>query len=212
MLSLAAMEKPSFAVVVWGGSLFRMGVSAVPFLLPVMFQIGFGYTSFQSGSLLMAVFAGNLTMKPFTTRVMKRFGMRRVLIGNGAMNAASIAACALFAPAMPLWLTCVILFIGGLTRSMQFTALNTIAFADIPKAGMADANTLFSTAFQLAMGMGVSLGAVAWQIGNVLGQGADAATPFRIAFLLVAGVSAIGLLDSFKLARDAGSNVLAARA
>ncbi|WP_068079483.1 MFS transporter [Novosphingobium rosa] len=213
MLSLDAMQKPSFAVVVWGGSLFRMGVSAVPFLLPVMFQIGFGYTSFQSGSLLMAVFAGNLTMKPFTTAVMKRFGMRRVLIGNGALNATSIAACALFAPSMPLWLTCVILFIGGMTRSMQFTALNTIAFADIPGAGMADANTLFSTAFQLAMGMGVSLGAVAWQIGAIWGGGgADAAMPFRIAFLMVAAVSAIGLLDSLKLARNAGSSVLAARA
>lgn len=217
MLGLSAMGKPSFAVTIWGGSLFRMGVSAVPFLLPIMFQIGFGYSSFQAGSLLMAVFAGNLLMKPFTTAVMNRFGMRRVLIVNGALNAASIAACALFAPGMPLWLTCAILFVGGMTRSMQFTALNTIAFADIPGPGMADANTLFSTAFQLAMGMGISLGAVAWQIGNALSAngalsaGGDPATPFRIAFLAISAVSVLGLIDSVTLARDAGSSVLRAR-
>ncbi|PZQ50867.1 MAG: MFS transporter [Rhodovulum sulfidophilum] len=212
MLRLSALRVPTFAVTIWGGSLFRMGVSAVPFLLPVMFQIGFGYDSFSAGMLLMAVFAGNLGMKPFTTRVMRRFGFRPVLLVNGVLNVAMIAACAAVGPSMPFWLVCLILFLGGMTRSMQFTALNSIAFSDIPQREMPDANTLFSTVFQLAMGMGVALGAVAWRLGEALGASADPATPFRIAFLLVAAVSAIGLLDSVKLARDAGDSVARAKA
>lgn len=207
MLRLSALKVPTFSVTIWGGSLFRMGVSAVPFLLPIMFQIGFGYSPLAAGAMLMAVFAGNLTMKPMTTAVMRRFGLRRVLVINGALNALLIAACALLAPGMPVWLICLVLFLGGMSRSMQFTALNTIAFADIGKAGMRDANTLFSTAFQLAMGLGVALGAIAWRIGEITAPSGDPATPFRIAFVLVGIVAALGTIDSMMLAHEAGSNV-----
>lgn len=211
MLKLSALRVPTFALTLWGGSLFRMGVSAVPFLLPVMFQIGFGLGPFQAGLFLMAVFAGNLAMKPLTSKILRRFGFRKVLLVNGTLNAVLIAACALLVPAMPVWLTCLILFLGGMTRSMQFTALNTLAFADIPPAGIADANALFSTAFQLAMGLGIALGAIAWRVGGALAAGGGPDLPFRIAFLIVAAVSAISLIDSFRLARNAGDTINSAR-
>lgn len=208
MIDLSSLAVPTFAVTIWGGSLFRMGVSAVPFLLPVMFQIGFGYDALAAGTMLMAVFAGNLLMKPLTTPVLRRFGFRRVLVVNGLLNAAGIAACAAIGAATPLPLACAILFLGGMTRSMQFTALNTIAFADIPRAAMSGANTLFSSAFQLAMGLGVALGAIAWRIGGMLAPPeADLALPFRIAFLVVAAISLIGVWDSVRLAPEAGEHV-----
>jgi len=207
MFDLTALKLRSFSVTIWGGSLFRMGVSAVPFLIPLMFQIGFGFSAFSAGLMLMAVFAGNLTMKPMTTSVMARFGFRPVLIINGLLNAAMVGACALFAQRMPLPLICGILFLGGMTRSMQFTALNTIAFSEVPQSQMSSANTLFSTAFQLAMGLGIALGAIAWRLGAVLVPHADAATPFRIAFLLIAAVSLLGIVDSLKLDRGAGDHV-----
>lgn len=90
---------------------------------------------------------------------------------------------------------------------MQFTALNSIAFADVPKDGMSDANTLFSTAFQLAMGLGVALGAIAWRIGEQFSHGSDPALPFRIAFLIVAAVALCSLIDCLRLASDAGDRV-----
>ena len=108
-----------------------MGVSAVPFLVPLMFQLGFGFDGFQSGMVLMAVFAGNFAMKPMTTRILRRFGFRPALLVNGVLDVTAIAACAAFTPGMSLVAICVVLFLGGMTRSMQFTALNTIAFADI---------------------------------------------------------------------------------
>jgi len=208
VVDLSSLRAPTFAVTIWGGSLFRMGLSAIPFLLPVMFQIGFGYDAFEAGTMLMAVFVGNLVMKPMTTPVLRRFGFRPVLVVNGLLNAATIASCAAIAKDMSLPAISAILFVGGMTRSMQFTALNTLAFADIPEKAMSAANTLFSAAFQLATGLGVALGAIAWRIGEVVGTPVvSPALPFRIAFLLVATVALIGVWDSAMLDPAAGERV-----
>ncbi len=210
MIELSSLRVQTFAVTIWGGSLFRMGVSAVPFLLPLMFQIGYGYDAFEAGLMLMAVFAGNLLIKPLTTPVLRRFGFRPVLIVNGLINAAAIGACAFLSPAVPLPVTWAVLFVSGMSRSMQFTAFNTIAFADIPRPAMSAANTLFSTAFQLAMGLGVALGAVAWRLGEALTYPAAAGSgglPFHIAFVVVALVSLSSIADSLKLPADAGQAV-----
>lgn len=207
MFDLRALAIPTYAVTIWGGSLFRMGVSAVPFLLPLMFQLGFGFAPLDAGLMLMAVFAGNLAMKPATTWVLRGFGFRRVLVVNGLLNAGAIAVIAAFTPGMPLWLACAVLFLGGMTRSMQFTALNSIAFADVPQRDVTSANTLFSTAFQLAMGLGVALGAIAWRLGEAMAGEMGAAAPFRIAFLIVAVVSLIGVVDSARLASGSGASV-----
>lgn len=208
MFDLDSLGIPTFAVTIWGGTFFRVGVSAVPFLIPTMFQIGFGFSSLKAGVMLMAVFAGNLLMKPLTTSVLRRFGFRSVLVLNGLINALAIAACAAFTAATPLVIIAVALGIGGMSRSMQFTTLNTIAFADVPERGLASANTLFSTAFQLAMGLGVALGAIAWRIGDVIFPApSDHALPFRVAFLVIGAVSAITVLDGLKLAPEAGDHV-----
>ncbi|WP_454805917.1 MFS transporter [Paraburkholderia fungorum] len=209
MIDLSTLKVPTFGVTIWGGSLFRMGVSAIPFLLPLMFQIGFGYDAFKAGALLMAVFAGNLVMKPMTTPVLQHFGFRAVLVVNGLLNAATIAACATISTGIPLPLVCLILFVSGMTRSMQFTALNTVAFADIHQSAMAAANTLFSAAFQLAMGLGVALGAIAWRIGTVIATtDAPPADPFRVAFLVIAAIAVVGVWDSARLHPRAGEQVI----
>ena len=113
----------------------------------------------------------------------------------------------MFSSQRPLWLISLVLFFGGMARSMQFTALNTIAFSDVPQTEMASANTLFSTAFQLAMGLGVALGAIAWRIGSALAPEAGAATASRIAFLVVAVTSMVGVWYSVRLKPGAGDHV-----
>jgi EmrB/QacA subfamily drug resistance transporter len=211
MINLSPLSAPTFAVTVWGGSLFRMSVSTVPFLLPLMFQIGFGASAFESGAILMAMFAGNLVMKPMTTPLLRHFGFRSVLVANGVLNAVAIAAYAAFTATTSLWLVCLVLFIGGMSRSTQFTALNTIAFADIAPSEMGSANTLFSTAFQLAIGLGIALGAIAWRVGDAVAGSDGPGWPFRIAFLIVAAVSLTGVVDSIRLDRAAGDHVARAR-
>lgn len=209
MLSLAPIKKHTYAVNIWGGSLFRMSVGAVPFMLPLMFQAGYGMDAFRAGQLVLVVFAGNLTMKLFTTPVMKRFGFRRILLFNGVFNSLALAACACIGPDMGFVPTAIILFIGGLSRSMQFTALNTLAFADMPKEDLSAASSLFSTMSQLALGMGIALGAIAIRLGDwavpLLGLREAPGAAYRLAFLFVALVSLLGMLDLLGLKRDAGS-------
>jgi EmrB/QacA subfamily drug resistance transporter len=211
LFNLAVTRIPTLAVSLYGGSLFRLSISTLPFLLPLLFQLGFGEDAFHAGLMVLWVFAGNLLMKPFTTRTMKRWGLRRVLVVNGVIGVFATALCALLTPDVPVALIAVLLFVGGLSRSMQFTALNTIGFADVPQARMSDASTLFSMFFQLSMGLGVALGALllrgamAWH-GNA---GAAATADFQLAFLGAAVFAAFGVLDSLTLQRDAGAAVVA---
>ncbi|WP_091778197.1 MFS transporter [Paraburkholderia steynii] len=210
VVDLSAFRVKTFAVAMGGGSLFRVSISAVPFLLPLMFQLGFGMNAFHSGLLTLIVFAGNLSMKLVTTPVMRRFGFRPVLLVNGALAAISIAAMSLLTASTPLVPMAIVLFASGLSRSLQFTAVNTLAFADVPKPQMSGASTLSSTLSQMTMGMGVALGAIALRVAAWLhGHEAQSVTPadFSIAFLLVAAVGLVAIVDVFGLERDAGAHV-----
>lgn len=168
MIDLHALSYPSFAVTIWGGSLFRISISVIPFLLPLMFQLGFGMDAFHSGLLVLAVFAGNLLMKPGVSAVLRYVGFKNVLVYNGLLNAVTLLLCGFLTPATPIALIVFLLFVGGMSRSLQFTALNTIAFSDVPQPRMNGASTLFSTAMQLSSGLGIAIGAVALRAGGAL--------------------------------------------
>ncbi|AUO63986.1 MFS transporter [Citrobacter freundii complex sp. CFNIH2] len=213
MIRLDAMQVPTFRVTMYGGSLFRASISAVPFLLPLMFQVGFGMNAFQAGSLVLAVFVGNLTIKPATTPLIRWLGFKKLLLINGALNVLALLACALITPGTPVWLILLVLYLGGVFRSIQFTGISTLAFADVPSAQMSYANTLFSTATQLAVGLGISLGAIGIRIGaNVsewLGMSTIPGISFRLAFVVIALICLIGMVDTLRLVKDAGSAVSA---
>jgi len=210
LLALGVMGIRTFSVCLCGGSIFRIAISTLPFLLPLMFQLAFGLSAFDAGLLVLAVFAGNLAMKPFTTRVMRRWGFRPVLMINGILGVLEIAACALLDERMSWALILFILFVGGLSRSMQFTVFNTLGFADIPKAQMSDASTLFSMFFQLSMAMGVAIGALLLRLAmNIHGNTEHAETvDFQLTFLCVAVIAGIALLDNLRLPPQAGESVL----
>jgi EmrB/QacA subfamily drug resistance transporter len=211
MIRLDAMQVPTFRVTMYGGSLFRASISAVPFLLPLMFQVGFGMDAFHSGLLVLAVFVGNLTIKPATTPLIRRLGFRKLLLINGALNVLSLLACAFISPQTPIWLIMLILYLGGVFRSIQFTAVSTLAFADVPSAQMSYANTLFSTATQLAVGLGITLGAIGIRIGekmgDLLGMTSVPGISFRLAFVAIALICLVGMVDTLRLTKDAGSAV-----
>ena len=210
LLALGVLGIRTFSVCLLGGSIFRIAISTLPFLLPLMFQLAFGLSALDAGLLVLAVFAGNLAMKPFTTSVMQRWGFRPVLMFNGILGVLAIAACALLDEHMSRALVLLILFVGGLSRSMQFTAFNTLGFADVPKEQMSDASTLFSMFFQLSMAMGVATGALLLRFsmsihGNTeLAETAD----FQLTFLCVAVIAGIALLDNLRLPPKAGESVL----
>jgi EmrB/QacA subfamily drug resistance transporter len=210
LLNLDLLKIKTFAISLQGGSLFRIAISVSPFLLPLMFQIGFGLNAFQSGLLMLGLFLGNLLMKSVVTPILRRFGFRTVLTTNGILNAILMASFALLFPQTPRIIMLFILFVNGLSRSMQFTAVGTLAFADIAKPDMSSATSFFSMITQMSMGMGVAVGAIALRIGGFLdgnSAGAPTTKEFHIAFLLVAILSVVATLDCFLLALDAGATV-----
>ncbi|MEH9522884.1 MFS transporter [Klebsiella pneumoniae] len=211
MVRLDALQVPTFRVTMYGGPLFRASISAVPFLLPLLFQVGFGMDPFHSGLLVLAVFVGNLTIKPATTPLIRWLGFRRLLLINGALNVCSLLACALLTPQTPVWAIMLILYLGGVFRSIQFTGVSTLAFADVPAAQMSDANTLFSTASQLAVGLGITLGAIGIRLGEQVGDWLHLTElpgiSFRLSFVFIALICLVGMIDSLHLAKTAGSSV-----
>lgn len=209
LIKLDALKTPSFAISIYGGSLFRISISTIPFLLPLMFQQAFGLNAFTSGLLVLAVFAGNLIMKPFTTQIMRAFGFKRILIINGIIGALAIASCSLLTADTPWLIVITLLFIGGLSRSMQFTAYNTVGFCEVPQQQMKDASTIFSIAFQIGSAMGIAVGALALRGAMTLHHNHHATTnDFQLAFLLVTIIAILAIFDSFILKSHTGQEVL----
>ncbi len=199
----------TFRMVMVGGSAMRILISAMPFLLPLFFQLGFGLDAFHAGLTVLALFAGNIAIKPLTSPILRRFGFRGVLVGNGLLQAATMFGCALVSPGTASWVLWGLLVVSGASRSLQFTATSSLAFADVPQAAMGSANTLFSVATQLSFGLGVALGAVILQgLGVVLGVGGG---PTLVVFqggFVVLGVLMVGVaVSALGLARGAGDLV-----
>ena len=209
LLDIAALRIRTYRVSMVGGSIFRVAISTVPFLLPLMFQLAFGLDAFASGLLVLAVFAGNLGIKPATSWILRRWGFRRVLLGNGLLMTASLAACGLLWPSTPWPVVAVVLFWGGVCRSMQFTAVATIAFADVPRERLSGTNTLSSVAQQLTMGMGIAAGAMALRLGAALlgDAGGTSVADFHLAFFVIAAVTLLAVPETLALPAEAGASI-----
>jgi EmrB/QacA subfamily drug resistance transporter len=210
LLDLALMRVPSFAVSVIAGSLFRIGIGAIPFLLPLMLQIGFNDSPAQSGAVTFASSAGALVMKPVATRALRLFGFRTTLFWNALISAVMIAVCAAFRPAWPAAAVYAALLIGGFFRSLQFTAYNTIAYADIPRPRMSAATSLYSTLQQVSLTLGISAGAASLEFAMIAsGRTVPGVADFSLAFLVVAAISAVAAPLSRLMPRDAGADLIA---
>lgn len=211
MLGLTPLRITTFRVAMLGGSASRMAFSCLPFLLPLMLQLGFGMDAFHAGLLLLVVFAGNVSMKAFTTPVLRRFGYRRVMLVNGSLAALGLACCALIGPETSLLVIIPLLLVNGMARSMQFTSLGTIAFADISDKRIADANGLFNVVNQVSLAAGITLAAMAVRLGEgIAGKVLPGvvAGEYKIAFIVAALVTLLGLIDVLRLPPGAGDQFL----
>ena len=208
LLDLGLLRIPTFLASVGAGSLFRIGVGAIPFLLPLMMQLGFGLSPVQSGLVTFASAVGAIAMKPAAQYALRSFGFRRTLGWNGAVGAVLLATMGLFRPAWPLPLIYAVLVAGGFLRSLQFTAFNTIAYADIPRARMSAATSLYSTLQQLSLTLGITLGAAALELARASsGQAVPTLGDFSAAFGAVAVFSLLASPLSFRLSEDAGAEL-----
>ncbi len=211
LVNLRTLNVPTFRAALGSGSLFWTAITSVPFLLTLLFQNAFGWSPVKSGAVVLFVFVGNIGIKPATTPMLRRFGFRPVLIAATVGAAATMVAAAFFHAGTPLVLIAVVAVLNGIGRSVSLTCYSTIVFADTPPEQIRDANTLQATAQQLAVGLGVPVGAVALRAGGALSgvvPGAAAVTsPFTVAFVLLAVVALGGTVGALRLHPDAGSSV-----
>ena len=208
ILDLGLLKLPTFRASIFGGFMFRLGIGALPFLLPLLLQIGFDLTPFQSGLITFTGALGSMFMKAAVAGVLRRLGYRPVLVYNSLLSAAFLAACASFVPGMPFAAMIVILLSGGFFRSLQFTSINTLAYAEIEPQLMSRATTLVSVAQQLSLSTGVAVGALVVETTLRLKHGtAMGAMDFPPAFLAVGALSASAAFVFARLPPDAGAEL-----
>lgn len=209
LIDYSVVKIPTYKVTIFTGSLSRMVIGVAPYLVPLMFQEGFGLNPFESGMLFLATMAGNLAMKPATIWVMRHYNFRTVLVVNGALVALFTFFTSLLLPQTPTIIIVVVMFLSGMFRSMQFSAITTLAFADIPQSRMTAANTLYSTVQQMSTGMGIAMGAVFLRFSNLINGSTESYTvaDFRLAFIFVSILGIISLYGYTKLTPDAGDVV-----
>jgi Na+/melibiose symporter-like transporter len=173
-----------------------------------MLQLGFGLNPLQSGLITFVSAAGALFMKAMAARILKAFGFRAVLTVNAFVAAAFLAASGLFTPGTPHWAIMTVLFVGGCFRSLEFTALNAIAYADVSTRDMSHATSLSSVAQQLSLSVGVALGAAVLEaVSRAHGESALAAGDFWPAFTAVALISGFSGFVFARLSPSAGAEM-----
>jgi EmrB/QacA subfamily drug resistance transporter len=208
IVDLRLMRIPTFMAATVNGGLARMGIGALPFLLPMLLQLVFGLTPFASGLITFSSAVGALTMKFTVTPIIRRFGFRTVLVGNGTISAVIMMGYALFRPSTPYSLIIATLLIGGFFRSLQFTCLNTLTYADVPATMMSGASTLASMTQQLFISLGVSVGALMLHLSLHMRSAALlSADDFVPAFLLTGLLSLLSALLFIPMASHAGAEL-----
>jgi len=209
LLQLGPLRDHTFFVSsISGGLPSRAAISAAPFLLPLMFQVGYGLSPLNSGLLLLIYMSANLLMKLITNPIMRTFGIRAVLVWNGLLAGGSLAACALIAPGVPAIVTGVLLFVAGGSRSMQFTAASMVSFSNISAEHRASASVLFSLALQIGMSLGVAVGALMLSLSQaVRGAATLGVFDFKVALALCGLLCALSVWPFSTLSRDAGQEI-----
>jgi EmrB/QacA subfamily drug resistance transporter len=208
ILDLSLLRLPTFRASIVGGFLFRLGIGALPFLLPLLLQVGFKLTPFQSGLITFTAALGAMFMKAAVSSVLRRFGYRNVLVYNALISSAFLAACATFVEGMPFAAMIAILLSGGFFRSLQFTSINTIAYAEIEPAKMSRATSMVAAAQQLSLSTGVAVGALVVELMVRLRQSTTIGiNDFPPAFLFVSLLSASAVLVFARLPLDAGAEL-----
>ena len=213
VLDFSLLRLPTMRAAILGGFLFRLGIGALPFLLPLLMQAGFGLSPFQSGLITFGSAIGAMGMKTLAARIIRTFGFRNMMTANAVISAFFLGACALFTVTTPLLLIMIILVVGGFFRSLEFTAINTVAYAEIEPGQMSRATTLVSVNQQLALSTGVAVGAASVETTLWLHHQTElSAGVFAPAFILVSVISAVSSWFFWQMPDDAGHEISGRRA
>jgi EmrB/QacA subfamily drug resistance transporter len=206
LVDLRVLRTPTLRISVSAGALYRLVLTAVPFLLPLQFQLTFGWTPLSAGLMVAALFGGNIAIKPATTSLMRRFGIRRLLLGNALLSAGWFGLLAAVGPDTPVWAIVGVLFVSGVFRSIGFTAYNSLAFADVKTSELTHANTLNAAVQELAAGVGIAVAALAVALFTPLASagGHGASSAYSWTYLVLGMLTLLTAVETLRLPSDAG--------
>jgi EmrB/QacA subfamily drug resistance transporter len=206
IIDFRLMRIPTFGISVIGGSLTRITGGALPFMLPMMMQLGFGFSAARSGLITFSTAAGSVLMKVVTGPILRRFGFRATLVWNGIIATGFLAICACFRPSWPMLCINLVLLAGGFFQSLQFTAYNTVAYADIPQPRMSSATSFYATFQQLMLSMGICVSSALLALSmSISGHGSPRLSDFTVAFIGVTLISFLASPVCAQLPRNAGA-------
>ena len=209
LLHLRLLRIRSFRVAVSGNLFTRIGIGGIPFLLPLLYQVGLGYTPIQSGLLIMPQALAAMSLKLTMPVILERYGYRNVLIANTVLLGLMLMLFATIDVATPAWLIVLMTFTYGFLTSLQYTSMNTLAYADINDHQASGASTIASTVQQMAVSFGVaaaSLTAALFIPGNSHADAAHMIHGTHLAFLTLGPLTIVSTIVFAKLtAADGGA-------
>ncbi|MBA16673.1 MAG: MFS transporter [Sphingomonas sp.] len=213
IIDLSLLRIQTFRTSAIGGLFSRLILGATPFLLALLLQLGFGLSAFQAGMLTFTSALGALIVKIAAPAILRLLGFRIALIGNALLVAAVSAGYALFQGSTPHWILVSALLLGGFFRSLQFTTLNSVAYADVPARRMSHASSLSSMVQQVAQSLGIGLAAAVIDgMQGWRGHPTPTADDIAMAFPIIAALSLFGLIYFVRLPHDAAAEVSGRRA
>jgi len=210
MLSLTLLRVRTFRVAVLGGFVTRLGLGGMPFLLPLLYQLGLGYPAWQAGLFTMPQALAAMGMKVVGRKMLSRFGHRTILISNTVLLGVIIGCFGLVGPGTPIMCILGLSFGLGFIASLQFTSMNTLVYADVDDQHASQAGSIASTGQQMSLSFGVACGGMlaAWYLGNVDQTIAVQTIPaLHKAFLTMAGITIVSALTFRTLQSADGNNV-----
>ncbi len=209
LIDLSLFRIPTFTQgALLSGNGFRIVVGATPLLWPLLFQVNFGMSAFASGALIISCAAGDLSMKLFAVRLLRRFGFRTTLVYNGLLVGLAVLACASWRASTPVALIAFTLFAVGIVRSVEFGAFNALTYVDVPHQQMSAATSLAGSLQQMSFGLGVAFAALALHAAaqwNHAGGSSFTVDDFRIAFFAAAALAVASALGFARLHPGAGA-------
>ena len=212
LLRLELLKVPTLRAAVVGGTFFRVGAGAVPFLLPLMLQLGFGYTPLQSGLTTCLSIGGALMMKFLAKPILSRFGFRTTLVATALIGGGMTGLIGFFRPDTALVFVILALRVGGFFRSLFFTSINTLAFADLSSREAGDATAMVAAIQQVSVAMGVALAGGVLEAGMMLGGSETVRlADFTLAFAVIGVVTAGAVFVFVRLPANAGDEVAGRR-
>jgi EmrB/QacA subfamily drug resistance transporter len=210
LLRMALFRVRTFRVSVAGGFVTRLGVGGMPFLLPLLYQLGLGLPAWQSGLLMMPAAVAAMGMKLIASRLLAQFGYRRILIVNTVMIGVVVSLFSLVSPATPIPLIVLLALAMGFFNSLQYTSMNSMAFADIEPSDSSMASTIASSLQQMSMSFGLACGSLiaGWYLGDLpQTDRAAVTTALHYAFLTLGGLTMLSSLSFWSLRPGDGESV-----